>query len=258
MSTFNGHIREYPILAIDCFIPNDSKQYFILSHVHKDHAHGLENPNFKEKVYCTEQTALLLPFMEKHTSKQFMYSHLEGLMVSVPYFETILRHNSTKITFLPANHNLDYLKGFRIKNLYMDTTCCYAEKRNFISKQSKQLLMTDLPVDCKPLEQMIIPFSTHSSLSEIVFFFYNFINPREFTPCVARSGWKTLEQMRLLLIEEGCMLNTDPSSDIEKINASSCDSTFTADDPQSSSEQSFNYISCCESGRFGAVAFTII
>lgn len=36
MSTFNGCIREYPILAIDRFIPNDSKQYFILSHVHKD------------------------------------------------------------------------------------------------------------------------------------------------------------------------------------------------------------------------------
>ncbi|KAG2232010.1 hypothetical protein INT48_000565, partial [Thamnidium elegans] len=130
--------------TIDCFIPNDSKQYFILSHVHKDHAHGLENPNFKEKVYCTEQTALLLPFMEKHTSKQFMYSHLEGLMVSVPYFETILRHNSTKITFLPANHNLDYLKGFRIKNLYMDTTCCYAEKRNFISKVASVDLLTQL------------------------------------------------------------------------------------------------------------------
>lgn len=35
MSTFNGCIREYPILAIDRFIPNESKQYFILSHVHK-------------------------------------------------------------------------------------------------------------------------------------------------------------------------------------------------------------------------------
>ncbi|GAA5803810.1 hypothetical protein HPULCUR_009295 [Helicostylum pulchrum] len=113
--------------------------------------------------------------------------------------------------------------------------------------------MTDLPYDSKPLEQMIIPFSTHSSLSEIVFF-YNFVNPKEFTPCVARGGWETLDQMRLLLIQEGYRLNTDPSSsDIERTNASSssCENTLTStgadDDPQSSVEQSFNYISTCES-----------
>lgn len=70
---------------------------------------------------------------------------------------------------------------------------------------------------------------------------------------MARGGWKTLDQMRLLLIQEGCRLNTDPSSsDIERANAtssSSCDNTLTfiADDPQSSIELSFKYISTCES-----------
>lgn len=86
------------------FIFGNIKAYF----KKQDHMHGLENPNFKEKVYCTEQTALLLPFMEKRTSKQFMYSYLKELVVPVPYYETIVfefsQHNSIKLTFLPANH----------------------------------------------------------------------------------------------------------------------------------------------------------
>lgn len=74
----------------------------------QDHMHGLENPNFKEKVYFTEQTALLLLFMEKRTSKQLTYSHLKELVIPVPYHETIIfeisQHSSIELTFLPANH----------------------------------------------------------------------------------------------------------------------------------------------------------
>lgn len=34
MSTFDGRIREYPVVAIDNFQSNSFAKYFILSHVH--------------------------------------------------------------------------------------------------------------------------------------------------------------------------------------------------------------------------------
>ncbi|KAG2208318.1 hypothetical protein INT47_006174, partial [Mucor saturninus] len=387
MSTFHGRIKEYPTLSIDHFITTDTPKHYILSHVHKDHTQGLENINFNQSIYCTEQTALLLPLLENRTTKQLMYKHLKQYLIPIPYHQpmTITADTTIKFTFLPANHcpgaalilvegkngtvlytgdmraepdfvkaELDCLQSYRIKNLYMDTTCCYSDKRNFISKTQsinilvnliksypvthhmyldcwtvgyeemwisitenfgqkihvsqqrynmfchanslfddilttdpktrfhschwdqecyiheeytisihptpnkntkafphspfRRLLNSDLPWDCEPLQRMILPFSTHSSLSEIVFF-HKFIKPSEFTPCVVRGGWKTLDQMRLLLSQEGCTLDTPPSLDVEPVlhdQQGTCQLRSSMDQ-QSSDQSSINYLSPCNS-----------
>lgn len=396
MSTFDGRIKEYPELAIDNFTPNNYSQFFLLSHVHKDHTRGLENEAFRKTLYCSEQTARMLPLMETRASRQLMYAHLKDRLKAIPYYvptRVTVKSEEIQFTFYPANHcpgasliliegdrgtvlytgdmraepefvenNLRTLRDFRIKNLYMDTTCCFDKKRTFISKEKSikvlvdlvkgypekyhmyldtwtpgyeemwfaikeefnskihvseqrynmylsldekyedvlttdatstrfhscrwgekchkhdpqmvsihpvpnrnnkafqykptkyfKLLQSDLPRHCKPHQQMILPFSSHSSLTEIVYF-YKFIRPKKFTPCVAHGGWRTQYQMHSLLREEGCIVSDTPSSsEIERGNATtSCSSNDAPEDYRSMDDnedttcETINYVSTAE------------
>jgi len=128
MSTFDGRIREYPAVAIDNFEPNDYAKYFILSHVHKgkykqtlyvcllirnelkriDHLKGLDDCNFNKKIYCTEESAKIVPRLVVRHNKQPKYLHLQSLLIPVKYHQVVRldtpEYGRISLQFLPANH----------------------------------------------------------------------------------------------------------------------------------------------------------
>ncbi|KAL7323207.1 hypothetical protein PS15p_211140 [Mucor circinelloides] len=179
MSTFDGRIREYPAIAIDNFKPNDYAKYFILSHVHKDHLNGLDDCNFNKQIYCTEESAKILPRLVVRHNKQPKYLHLKSLLIPVKYHQVVQldtpEYGRISFQFLPANHcigsamillkgqngsilytgdtraeprffeeNLGIIKRYQIQNLYMDTTCVKEDAEKFISKQRSCELLTNL------------------------------------------------------------------------------------------------------------------
>lgn len=179
MSTFDGRIREYPVIVIDNFEPNNFAKYFILSHVHTDHTKGLTDCNFNKHIYCTEESAKLLPHLVVRHNKQPKFRHLQNLLVPVKYNQVVQldtpEYGIISFQFLPANHcigsamvliegqngsilytgdtraepqfyeeNLSLIKKRRIQNLYMDTTCVKENTERFISKQRSCKLLIDL------------------------------------------------------------------------------------------------------------------
>lgn len=128
MSTFDGRIREYPAVAIDNFEPNDYAKYFILSHVHKgkykqtlyvcllirnelkriDHLKGLDDCNFNKQIYCTEESAKIVPRLVVRRNKQPKYLHLQSLLIPVKYRQIVRldtpEYGCISFQFLPANH----------------------------------------------------------------------------------------------------------------------------------------------------------
>lgn len=128
MSTFDGRIREYPAVAIDNFEPNDYAKYFILSHVHKgkykqtlyvcllirnelkriDHLKGLDDCNFNKQIYCTEESAKIVPRLVVRHNKQPKYLHLQSLLIPVKYHQVVRldtpEYGRISLQFLPANH----------------------------------------------------------------------------------------------------------------------------------------------------------
>lgn len=85
-------------------------------------------------------------------------------------------------------------------------------------------------------------------------FFYKFVRPKKFTPCVAHGGWKTQYLMHALLREEGCIVSDTPSSsEIERGNlTSTCSSNDSSEEPktvnddESTACSTINYISTAE------------
>ncbi|KAF1798204.1 beta-lactamase-like protein [Mucor lusitanicus] len=179
MSTFDGRIREYPVVAIDNFQSNSFAKYFILSHVHTDHMTGLTDCNFNKQIYCTEESARLVPHLVVRRNKQPKYRHLQNLLIPVKYNQVVQldtpEYGIISFQFLPANHcigaamilidgrngsvlytgdtraeprfyeeSLTLVKKRRIQNLYMDTTCVKENAEKFISKQRSCELLINL------------------------------------------------------------------------------------------------------------------
>ncbi|KAI8645399.1 beta-lactamase-like protein [Parasitella parasitica] len=366
MSTFDGRIREYPIFAIDNFIQNTFAKYFILSHVHSDHMRGLEDCKFSKRIYCTVESARIIPYIAVRHNKQPKYRHLQNFLIPVKYREIVKldtpEYGIISFQFLPANHcvgsamiliegkngsvlytgdtraepdfferNLQILKRRRIQNLYMDTTCLRETQDKFISKRrsiellvnlirsqeehhhiyidcwtfgyeecwahvadsfnqkvhvsklkydtfvaanpiykdylttnpletrfhscdweqdcqqhehglisihfkptvddqprvyiysdtSNQLLQSDLKYDCKPQTRHILPFSFHSSCTEIIEF-ARYVNAKTFTACVARDKYPGMDRMRKVMQEAGYPIGEkNHSSDISSSSGSS-------------------------------------
>lgn len=127
MSTFDGRLTEYPLISIDKFKLNGAK-YFLLSHVHSgiqdfhslqsifnhcrmlDHLDGLQNERFNKKIYCSEESAKILPLITHSRTGRPLYAHLKDLLVPIPYNKKYTidteEYNKVEVTFLPANHCL--------------------------------------------------------------------------------------------------------------------------------------------------------
>ncbi|KAI8976176.1 beta-lactamase-like protein [Pilobolus umbonatus] len=122
-----------------------------------------------------------------------------------PLFKTILTTDSTKTRF----HSCQWKEPCSVCTSLMISIhpvpiTSKQIKHYYPSKSS--LLQSDLPRGCKPFCQVMLPYSTHSSLNEIVYLF-KFIRPKSFTPCVAHGQWRTMNAIRKLLTQEGCLLD---------------------------------------------------
>ncbi|XP_066284808.1 protein artemis-like [Branchiostoma lanceolatum] len=115
MSCFGGRMPEYRYLSIDRFDGENLESWaFFLSHAHRDHMVGLDNPGFlsrlksslKTRLYCTEITRALLL-----TEKQFkpLGPYIETLPVDTPTSLTVTnevtgKEHSLLVTLLQAGH----------------------------------------------------------------------------------------------------------------------------------------------------------
>ncbi|CDH50909.1 protein artemis [Lichtheimia corymbifera JMRC:FSU:9682] len=185
MTTFDGQVREYPVIAIDRFKSQTGVKYYFLTHAHADHTQGLENSQFRGKLHCTEITAKLLLNKRIRKKQPFAYLH-SSLITHVEMEEFILEtteYGRLTITFLPANHcpgaimiliqgcngtvlhtgdmraepafvddSLSVLETLKIRHLYMDTTFCAQQFDNFITKDKAIELLIDL-VQKSPKDQ---------------------------------------------------------------------------------------------------------
>ncbi|KAI8071639.1 beta-lactamase-like protein [Gongronella butleri] len=71
------------------------------------------------------------------------------------------------------------------------------------SSLTQSLLLSDLPDSPGVARQVLLPFSTHSSLSEISSFI-EFVSPVRFSPIVAHGKWVTIAAMKQVLVQFGC------------------------------------------------------
>ncbi|KAG2217304.1 hypothetical protein INT45_013000 [Circinella minor] len=170
----DGRIREYPAIAIDRFTLQTGVKYYFLTHAHSDHTQGLEDKSFKNTIYCSKLTAKLL--IQKKVRKKLYFGHLKNQFMTHDFFEPFIidtrEYGLLTITFIPSNHcpgaimimiegkngtilhtgdtRLErdfvnkYLKDLeykKIQHVYLDTTFCTDQHREFITKnQSVQLL----------------------------------------------------------------------------------------------------------------------
>ncbi|XP_062504777.1 protein artemis-like isoform X2 [Corticium candelabrum] len=116
MSCFDGRIREYPGIIVDCFSTENCYTYgrvFFLSHCHKDHMEGLCRPPLisslqsgADGIYCSEVTQKLLM---RDPEFSHLKRHIKELPISVSTMIKIKHPMTTKVeeisvTLLPANH----------------------------------------------------------------------------------------------------------------------------------------------------------
>jgi DNA cross-link repair 1C protein len=123
MSTFDGIVREFPLIRIDNFTNYPDVEpplACFLSHVHNDHLKGLES--FKSTfVYCTAQTRELLLRLEKYPhrmnfargileSRKQTYrrlkNHIKPIPLETPTEIELAPGQSIRVTLLDANHCL--------------------------------------------------------------------------------------------------------------------------------------------------------
>lgn len=122
MSTFDGHVKEFPDIRIDYFRASSeaskSPLAYFLSHVHTDHLVGLESCKSRF-IYCSPATREILLRLEKYphrmnfakgileTRKQ-TYRHLKNLLKPIPLeTPTVLElapGRSIRVTLFDANH----------------------------------------------------------------------------------------------------------------------------------------------------------
>jgi len=122
MSTFDGHVAEFPDIRIDYFRSTGASTKpalaYFLSHVHSDHLVGLESCK-SPFIYCSPATRDILLRLEKYphrmnfakgvleTRKQ-TYRHLKNLLKAIP-LETptsieLCPGKKIRVTLFDANH----------------------------------------------------------------------------------------------------------------------------------------------------------
>jgi DNA cross-link repair 1C protein len=106
MSTFDGIIKEFPLIRCDNFTtyPDEPPPLAcFLSHVHSDHLKGLES--FRSTfVYCTAQTRGILE-SRKQTYRRLKH-HLKPIPLETPTEIELAPGNSIRVTLFDANHCL--------------------------------------------------------------------------------------------------------------------------------------------------------
>ena len=124
MSTFDGHVKEFPDIRIDYFRPspnnpnsNPPLAYF-LSHIHSDHLTGLETCK-SLFIYCSPATRDILLRLEKYPhrmnfakgileSRRQTYGHLRKLLKAIPLeMPTVVElapGRSLRVSLFEANH----------------------------------------------------------------------------------------------------------------------------------------------------------
>ncbi|KAH8924261.1 hypothetical protein BT69DRAFT_1241314 [Atractiella rhizophila] len=81
MSTFDGIIREIPGIKVDNFTIAPSSapiHFFFLSHVHSDHLTGLESTAFHGQIFCSHETAEMLPELKSAQERVKWFEGMEG------------------------------------------------------------------------------------------------------------------------------------------------------------------------------------
>ncbi|OAA67353.1 DNA repair metallo-beta-lactamase [Niveomyces insectorum RCEF 264] len=123
MSTFDGHIREFPDIQVDYFrrTPETASRWPLacfLSHVHSDHLVGLESLR-SPFVYCSAATRALVLRLERYPCRlnfnkgileatKRTYKHLKHLLKPLPLeTPTVIElspGNNIRVTLFDANH----------------------------------------------------------------------------------------------------------------------------------------------------------
>lgn len=122
MSTFTGHIKEFPSIRIDYFRPSPSDTQpalaYFLSHVHSDHLIGLETCK-SPFIYCSPASRDLLLRLEKYPhrmnfakgileTRRQTYGHLRKLLKAIPLeTPTVIElrpGERVRVSLFEANH----------------------------------------------------------------------------------------------------------------------------------------------------------
>ncbi|GFT10799.1 protein artemis [Nephila pilipes] len=135
MSTFDGVIKEYPLISIDNFLKkckNFESTVFFLSHCHTDHMHGLNHPGFFQLLESRCFSKVYMSDVSHHILKNDdAFSHLNKYWVTIPLEQpTIIPvpnkdgevHTRIVVTLLTAGHCpgsvMIYIEGENGKVLY--------------------------------------------------------------------------------------------------------------------------------------------
>ncbi|KAI8923510.1 beta-lactamase-like protein [Entophlyctis helioformis] len=105
--SFDGRVREYPAIAVDCFFCEPHIRAFFLTHSHADHLRGLPGARLGAPVFCSEVTARLLRISEDGRLRQLMQSITRLVPVAFHRSVSIDLDNGDVVqaTLLPANHS---------------------------------------------------------------------------------------------------------------------------------------------------------
>ncbi|GFR17963.1 protein artemis [Trichonephila clavata] len=135
MSTFDGVIKEYPLISIDNFLKkcnNFDSTVFFLSHCHTDHMKGLKDFGFFQLLESRCFSKIYLSDVSEHIIKNDdALSHLSEYLVTIPLEQpTIIPvpnndgevHTRVVVTLLTAGHCpgsvMFYIEGENGKILY--------------------------------------------------------------------------------------------------------------------------------------------
>lgn len=123
MSTFDGHVKEFPDIRIDYFRPSQTANEpaplaYFLSHVHSDHLIGLDSCR-SPFIYCSPATRDILLRLEKYPhrmnfakgileSRRQTYGHLRKILKAIP-LETptvveLAPGKQVRVSLFDANH----------------------------------------------------------------------------------------------------------------------------------------------------------
>lgn len=135
MSTFDGVIKEYPLISIDNFLEkcnNFNSTVFFLSHCHSDHMKGLHHSNFFQLLESRCFSKIYMSDVSEHIIKNDdALSHLSEYLVTIPLEQpTIIPvpnkdgevHTRIVVTLLTAGHCpgsvMFYIEGENGRILY--------------------------------------------------------------------------------------------------------------------------------------------
>ena len=140
MSTFKGHVAEFPDIRIDYFRIDASTRpalAYFLSHVHSDHLLGLESCK-SPFIYCSPATREILLRLEKYPHRiNFAKSILEQRIQTYRHLKTLL-----KPLPLETPRVLELAPGRSIRVTPFDANHCVGAVMFLIEDEGKAILYT--------------------------------------------------------------------------------------------------------------------